>query len=138
MMSLQEFEARQVAARSSPTHNASGQQSRGKVEFEPLSTTALILEDRPPYGFFLSLCLSTVCLNTSCLAVQRLQRPFCFLTVCLCAGIFQPSQQRRPRDTDSSTSRWWLEPSGKVCFNLLHIPGGWSLTECIQTHSKPS
>ncbi|XP_041818627.1 TBC1 domain family member 12-like isoform X2 [Chelmon rostratus] len=44
----QEFEARQVAARSSPTHNASGQQSRGKVEFEPLSTTALILEDRPP------------------------------------------------------------------------------------------
>ncbi|XP_060883742.1 TBC1 domain family member 12-like isoform X2 [Labrus mixtus] len=43
-----EFEARQVSARSSPTHHASGQQSRRKVEFEPLSTTALILEDRPP------------------------------------------------------------------------------------------
>ncbi|XP_018544124.1 TBC1 domain family member 12 isoform X2 [Lates calcarifer] len=39
----QEFEAR-----SSPTHHATGQQSRRKVEFEPLSTTALILEDRPP------------------------------------------------------------------------------------------
>ncbi|XP_054454848.1 TBC1 domain family member 12-like isoform X2 [Anoplopoma fimbria] len=44
----QEFEARQVAARCSPTHHAAGQQSRKKVEFEPLSTTALILEDRPP------------------------------------------------------------------------------------------
>ncbi|XP_070782985.1 TBC1 domain family member 12-like [Enoplosus armatus] len=44
----QEFEARQVAARSSPTHHAVGQQSRRKMEFEPLSTTALILEDRPP------------------------------------------------------------------------------------------
>ncbi|XP_041670940.1 TBC1 domain family member 12-like isoform X2 [Cheilinus undulatus] len=44
----QEFEARQVSARSSPTHNASGQLSQRKVEFEPLSTTALILEDRPP------------------------------------------------------------------------------------------
>ncbi|KAM6963501.1 TBC1 domain family member 12-like [Tautogolabrus adspersus] len=43
-----EFEARQVSASSSPTHHASGQQSRRKVEFEPLSTTALILEDRPP------------------------------------------------------------------------------------------
>ncbi|XP_070847299.1 TBC1 domain family member 12-like isoform X3 [Chaetodon trifascialis] len=43
-----EFEAQQVAARSSPTHHALGQQCRGKVEFEPLSTTALILEDRPP------------------------------------------------------------------------------------------
>ncbi|XP_039991932.1 TBC1 domain family member 12-like isoform X2 [Xiphias gladius] len=39
----QEFEAR-----SSPTHHATGQQSRRKLEFEPLSTTALILEDRPP------------------------------------------------------------------------------------------
>ncbi|XP_056222531.1 TBC1 domain family member 12-like isoform X3 [Seriola aureovittata] len=39
----QEFEAR-----SSPSHHAAGQQSRRKVEFEPLSTTALILEDRPP------------------------------------------------------------------------------------------
>ncbi|XP_026171165.1 TBC1 domain family member 12-like isoform X1 [Mastacembelus armatus] len=43
-----EFEARQVTAHSSPTHHASEQQSRRKVEFEPLSTTALILEDRPP------------------------------------------------------------------------------------------
>ncbi|XP_044035837.1 TBC1 domain family member 12-like isoform X3 [Siniperca chuatsi] len=43
-----EFEARQVAARSSPTHHAAGQQSKRKVDFEPLSTTALILEDRPP------------------------------------------------------------------------------------------
>ncbi|XP_038550728.1 TBC1 domain family member 12-like [Micropterus salmoides] len=43
----QEFEARQVAARSSPTHNPAAQQSKRKVEFEPLSTTALILEDRP-------------------------------------------------------------------------------------------
>ncbi|KAF1373444.1 hypothetical protein PFLUV_G00238920 [Perca fluviatilis] len=42
----QEFEARQVAARCSPTHNAVGQQSRRKAE--PLSTTALILQDRPP------------------------------------------------------------------------------------------
>ncbi|XP_078100934.1 TBC1 domain family member 12-like isoform X2 [Sander vitreus] len=42
----QEFEARQVAARCSPTHNAAGQQSRRKAE--PLSTTALILQDRPP------------------------------------------------------------------------------------------
>ncbi|KAI3365033.1 hypothetical protein L3Q82_010086 [Scortum barcoo] len=42
----QEFEARQVA-RSSPTHHAAGQQSLRKVEFEPLSTTALILQDRP-------------------------------------------------------------------------------------------
>ncbi|XP_028424552.1 TBC1 domain family member 12 isoform X2 [Perca flavescens] len=42
----QEFEARQVAARCSPTHNAAGQQSRSKAE--PLSTTALILQDRPP------------------------------------------------------------------------------------------
>ncbi|XP_035853177.1 TBC1 domain family member 12-like isoform X2 [Sander lucioperca] len=42
----QEFEARQVAARCSPTHNAAGQQSWGKAE--PLSTTALILQDRPP------------------------------------------------------------------------------------------
>ncbi|KAG7218019.1 hypothetical protein INR49_020682 [Caranx melampygus] len=39
----QEFEAR-----SSPTHHATGQQSRRNLEFEPLSTTALILEDRPP------------------------------------------------------------------------------------------
>ncbi|XP_040885572.1 TBC1 domain family member 12-like isoform X2 [Toxotes jaculatrix] len=39
----QEFEAR-----SSPTHHATRQQNRRKVEFEPLSTTALILEDRPP------------------------------------------------------------------------------------------
>ncbi|XP_071317972.1 TBC1 domain family member 12-like isoform X2 [Trachinotus anak] len=38
----QEFEAR-----SSPTHHAAGQQSRRKVDFEPLSTTALILEHRP-------------------------------------------------------------------------------------------
>ncbi|XP_073345484.1 TBC1 domain family member 12-like [Pagrus major] len=44
----QEFEARHVVAGSSPTHHAAGQQSRRKVEFEPLSTTALILEDRPP------------------------------------------------------------------------------------------
>ncbi|XP_068585267.1 TBC1 domain family member 12-like isoform X2 [Cebidichthys violaceus] len=44
----QEFEARQVAACSSPTHHAAGQQSKKKVECEPLSTTALILEDRPP------------------------------------------------------------------------------------------
>ncbi|XP_074484749.1 TBC1 domain family member 12-like isoform X2 [Sebastes fasciatus] len=44
----QEFEARQVAARSSPTHHAAGQQSRRKTETEPPSTTALILEDRPP------------------------------------------------------------------------------------------
>ncbi|XP_034413913.1 TBC1 domain family member 12-like isoform X2 [Cyclopterus lumpus] len=44
----QEFEARQMAACSSPTHHAAGQQSKRKVEFEPLSTTALILEDRPP------------------------------------------------------------------------------------------
>ncbi|TDG97641.1 hypothetical protein EPR50_G00209960 [Perca flavescens] len=51
-MSLQEFEARQVAARCSPTHNAAGQQSRSKAE--PLSTTALILQDRPPYDHFLS------------------------------------------------------------------------------------
>ncbi|XP_030257256.1 TBC1 domain family member 12-like isoform X2 [Sparus aurata] len=43
-----EFEARQVVARGSPTHHAAGQQIRRKVEFEPLSTTALILEDRPP------------------------------------------------------------------------------------------
>ena len=48
VMSLQEFEARQVVPRSSPTHHATGQQSKRKVEFEPLSTTALILEDRPP------------------------------------------------------------------------------------------
>uniref|UniRef100_A0A671XA41 Rab-GAP TBC domain-containing protein n=1 Tax=Sparus aurata TaxID=8175 RepID=A0A671XA41_SPAAU len=38
----------QVVARGSPTHHAAGQQIRRKVEFEPLSTTALILEDRPP------------------------------------------------------------------------------------------
>ncbi|XP_042254433.1 TBC1 domain family member 12-like isoform X1 [Thunnus maccoyii] len=45
----QEYEARQVAAQSSPTQHAVGQQqSRRNVEFEPLSTTALILEDRPP------------------------------------------------------------------------------------------
>lgn len=44
-----EYEARQVAAQSSPTQHAAGQQqSRRNVEFEPLSTTALILEDRPP------------------------------------------------------------------------------------------
>ncbi|CAJ1081305.1 TBC1 domain family member 12-like isoform X2 [Xyrichtys novacula] len=43
----QEFEARQVVACSSPTHHAAGQQSWRKVEVEPLSTTALILEDRP-------------------------------------------------------------------------------------------
>uniref|UniRef100_UPI0037E93EA9 TBC1 domain family member 12-like isoform X1 n=2 Tax=Semicossyphus pulcher TaxID=241346 RepID=UPI0037E93EA9 len=42
-----EFEARQVAAHGSPTHHAAGQQGRRKVEFEPQSTTALILEDRP-------------------------------------------------------------------------------------------
>ncbi|XP_068455330.1 TBC1 domain family member 12-like isoform X2 [Clinocottus analis] len=42
----QEFQARQVAC-SSPAHHAAGQQSKKKVEFEPLSTTALILEDRP-------------------------------------------------------------------------------------------
>ncbi|XP_027132891.1 TBC1 domain family member 12-like isoform X3 [Larimichthys crocea] len=45
---FQEFEARQVSGRNSPTHHAAGQQSRRKVEFEPLSTTGLILEDRPP------------------------------------------------------------------------------------------
>nr|XP_046233060.1 TBC1 domain family member 12-like isoform X2 [Scatophagus argus] len=44
----QEYEARQAAARNSPTHHAAGQQSRRNVEFEPLSTTALILQDRPP------------------------------------------------------------------------------------------
>ncbi|XP_059180720.1 TBC1 domain family member 12-like [Centropristis striata] len=44
----QEFEARQVASCSSPSHHASGQPGRRKAEFEPLSTTALILEDRPP------------------------------------------------------------------------------------------
>lgn len=44
----QEFKARQVATCSSSTHHAAGQQSKRKVEFEPLSTTALILEDRPP------------------------------------------------------------------------------------------
>lgn len=55
MMSLQEFKARQVATCSSSTHHAAGQQSKRKVEFEPLSTTALILEDRPPYDYFLSL-----------------------------------------------------------------------------------
>ncbi|KAK9530969.1 hypothetical protein VZT92_012440 [Zoarces viviparus] len=44
----QEFEARQIAACSSPTHHAVGQQSKKKVECNPLSTTALILEDRPP------------------------------------------------------------------------------------------
>lgn len=53
VMSLQEFEARQVAARSSPTHNPAAQQSKRKVEFEPLSTTALILEDRPLYDYVL-------------------------------------------------------------------------------------
>lgn len=55
VMSIQEYEARQVAARGSPTHHTTGQQSRKKVEFEPSSTTALILEDRPPYVYFLSL-----------------------------------------------------------------------------------
>ncbi|XP_074519643.1 TBC1 domain family member 12-like isoform X2 [Halichoeres trimaculatus] len=42
-----EFEARQVAVQSSPTHRTTGQQGRRGAEFEPLSTTALILEDRP-------------------------------------------------------------------------------------------
>ncbi|XP_029933234.1 TBC1 domain family member 12-like [Myripristis murdjan] len=44
----QEYEARHsmMAAGSSPTHHASGR-SRKNLEFEPLSTTALILEDRP-------------------------------------------------------------------------------------------
>ncbi|KAM6898367.1 LOW QUALITY PROTEIN: TBC1 domain family member 12-like [Lycodopsis pacificus] len=45
----QEFEARQIAPSSSPTtHHAAGQQSKKKVECDLLSTTALILEDRPP------------------------------------------------------------------------------------------
>ncbi|KAL6095389.1 tbc1d12 [Pungitius sinensis] len=44
----QEFEARQLASCSLSTHHAVGQQSKRKVDFEPLSTTALILEDRPP------------------------------------------------------------------------------------------
>ncbi|XP_068161358.1 TBC1 domain family member 12-like isoform X3 [Antennarius striatus] len=44
----QDYEARQVAARCSPTHHAVGQQSRKKVDLEPSSTTALILENRPP------------------------------------------------------------------------------------------
>ncbi|XP_037318990.2 TBC1 domain family member 12-like isoform X2 [Pungitius pungitius] len=44
----QEFEARQLASCSPSTHHAAGQQSKKKVDFEPLSTTALILEDRPP------------------------------------------------------------------------------------------
>ncbi|KAM4623769.1 TBC1 domain family member 12-like isoform 2-T2 [Polymixia lowei] len=44
----QEYEARQVqtTAGNSPTHHAAGR-SRKNLEFEPLSTTALILEDRP-------------------------------------------------------------------------------------------
>ncbi|XP_056152952.1 TBC1 domain family member 12 [Lampris incognitus] len=44
----QEYEARQSrsAASSSPTQHAAGR-SRKNLEFEPLSTTALILEDRP-------------------------------------------------------------------------------------------
>ncbi|XP_078146905.1 TBC1 domain family member 12-like isoform X2 [Centroberyx gerrardi] len=45
----QEYESRQVrtGAGNSPTQHAAGR-SRKNLEFEPLSTTALILEDRPP------------------------------------------------------------------------------------------
>ncbi|KAK1881710.1 TBC1 domain family member 12 [Dissostichus eleginoides] len=56
----QEFEARQVAARCSPSHNASGHQSpthntSGHQSRRTMSTTALILEDRPPYVHFMNL-----------------------------------------------------------------------------------
>uniref|UniRef100_UPI003AAF104E TBC1 domain family member 12-like n=1 Tax=Centroberyx gerrardi TaxID=166262 RepID=UPI003AAF104E len=49
VMLLQEYESRQVrtGAGNSPTQHAAGR-SRKNLEFEPLSTTALILEDRPP------------------------------------------------------------------------------------------
>lgn len=125
MMSLQEYEARQVVAHIPPAL------SRRKVELEPSSTTGLILEDRPPYGFFLSLSVGLV---TSCLVDES----FGVLTVGLFAETFQPSRQRRLRDTGSSMSRWWPEPRGEVCFFFSVAPPTRAEFNRVCTDSKCS